>query len=348
MGDEGVPEAVEVGMSWSGWRYSRDRHTLPCVTRRLATCGCALLVFFISRGRLESQENCEKDVHLIFQAEPSGSSARLFFGAVSEVAITMARGSPAARHAIAAAIVSDVGGGVGVQGWTLAMGLDGELTLTGASVDALNPALVCPTAFQAVHIVDPQQNGADGRPQGQGVIAAVVFFCGRPTTLPPHGTESVLAMTLEAEVPPQGEEVRGTLRCRDGLVAPGADAASAAVNLATIDGESFPFCSCGSVTVRFQAADPARFRRCDADDSGRLDLEDAVALLVWLFRRGPAPPCQPVADCNADGALNVADAVYALRHLFGGGPPPPPPFPECGPAQQAPEVCAVEPKACRR
>ena len=43
------------------------------------------------------------------------------------------------------------------------------------------------------------------------------------------------------------------------------------------------------------------------------------------------PLCLDAADANDDGAVNIADAVSILGHLFGGEEPLPDPFLACGP-----------------
>ena len=86
-----------------------------------------------------------------------------------------------------------------------------------------------------------------------------------------------------------------------------------------------------TVTVHFAAGCEAEldFLRGDSNQSGAVDLADAVHILNGLFLGG-ALSCHDAADANDDGALNLTDAVYTLTHLFLRGPPPPPPFPETG------------------
>ncbi len=60
------------------------------------------------------------------------------------------------------------------------------------------------------------------------------------------------------------------------------------------------------------------FRRGDVEADGAIGIDDPLYLLNWLFRRGPAPPCERAADVNDDGRLNLSDAVVLLLHLFRG------------------------------
>jgi len=71
------------------------------------------------------------------------------------------------------------------------------------------------------------------------------------------------------------------------------------------------------------------FIRGDANADGRIDVSDAVALLVHLFLGRPLA-CEKAGDSNDSGTLDIADAVYLLSYLFAGGPPPVSPFPSCG------------------
>ena len=44
----------------------------------------------------------------------------------------------------------------------------------------------------------------------------------------------------------------------------------------------------------------------------------------------PPPECEDAADANDDGAIDIADAIAVLSHLFAGAGPLPEPFGECG------------------
>jgi len=71
------------------------------------------------------------------------------------------------------------------------------------------------------------------------------------------------------------------------------------------------------------------FSRGDANADGGIDIGDAIATLSYLFTGGTIP-CDNAADSNDDGTLNIADAIALLGYLFNGATPPPPPFPDCG------------------
>lgn len=73
-----------------------------------------------------------------------------------------------------------------------------------------------------------------------------------------------------------------------------------------------------------------QFVRADCNGDGEVDIADAIFVLVFLFGVGDTPGCADACDTNDDGQLNVADAIYTLAHLFSAGPPPPAPFATCG------------------
>ena len=71
----------------------------------------------------------------------------------------------------------------------------------------------------------------------------------------------------------------------------------------------------------------------DANQDARVDISDAVALLLHLFGRRPElPPCGDgmldspgniaILDSNGDEAVNVSDAVWLLGYMYQGGAPP--------------------------
>ena len=78
------------------------------------------------------------------------------------------------------------------------------------------------------------------------------------------------------------------------------------------------------------------FLRGDCNESGAVDLSDAVSLLDFLFLGGAEPPCLAACDVNVDGQVTgVTDAVALLGGLFLGGPPPGAPYPDCGTSDAA-------------
>jgi len=60
----------------------------------------------------------------------------------------------------------------------------------------------------------------------------------------------------------------------------------------------------------------------DANDDGNTNVGDAVFLIGFIFKGGPAPNCTEAADANNDGNVDVGDAVYLINFIFRGGAAP--------------------------
>ncbi|NMC43327.1 MAG: hypothetical protein GYA46_05355, partial [candidate division Zixibacteria bacterium] len=60
----------------------------------------------------------------------------------------------------------------------------------------------------------------------------------------------------------------------------------------------------------------------DANNDGKVNVGDAVYIITYVFRGGPAPICMQEGDANGDGKVNVGDAVYIITFVFRGGPAP--------------------------
>ena len=79
-------------------------------------------------------------------------------------------------------------------------------------------------------------------------------------------------------------------------------------------------------------ASGASFVRGDANADGDVDISDAVTILIYLFSTIITPPCPDACDTNDVEGINLTDAVYLLDFLFRAeGTAPPPPYPEPGP-----------------
>jgi hypothetical protein len=60
----------------------------------------------------------------------------------------------------------------------------------------------------------------------------------------------------------------------------------------------------------------------DANGDKTVNISDAVYLINYIFKSGPAPDPLEAGDANCDGNVNIADAVYLITYIFNGGPPP--------------------------
>ena len=90
------------------------------------------------------------------------------------------------------------------------------------------------------------------------------------------------------------------------------------------------------------------FSRGDANADGSVNVADAVFVLEYLFGGGQEPPCLDAADVNDSGAVNISDGLTLLRHLFGLATETPiaAPFGICGTDPQADSVSCVAYAPC--
>ena len=60
----------------------------------------------------------------------------------------------------------------------------------------------------------------------------------------------------------------------------------------------------------------------DANADGFVNISDAVYLIQYIFSGGPAPNPLAEGDANCDVDVNISDAVYLIGYIFSGGPAP--------------------------
>lgn len=94
-----------------------------------------------------------------------------------------------------------------------------------------------------------------------------------------------------------------------------------------------------------------RFVRGDTDADGKINLTDAVSVLNYLFVGGREPSCFDAADSDDNGQLQLTDAVRLLGWLFLGNAAPPAPSPSSGTYPQTdcgtdPETEPADPLGC--
>jgi hypothetical protein len=334
----------------------------------------ALVVLFGSPhlGLLAGEsECCQAPVNVIVQEEPSGQTAELFANDVradcaddSEAANTVVAGVPhgsRGRKTLFFAIVSQLDG-FGVQGWSLAAVVRGgpvpvEATTRGtvAGDAASGPPGIRQQGFESTYLLSPDlRDPVTGERQGPAFVSAVVLSFRLPVTLDPVGTATVLAVTIETTSPlADGESAGGEVFWQpvEDFGPPageGGGATSVTFSSATANGESYRFCECRTVHLRFHGVPLRPFLRCDPNADGTADIGDVVWVLNDLFRGGTPTRCPGAADCNGDARVDVADAVYGLEYQFHGGSPPPPPFPECGLVELEIEACPPGATSCPR
>ena len=58
----------------------------------------------------------------------------------------------------------------------------------------------------------------------------------------------------------------------------------------------------------------------DCNGDGRITIADAIYIASFIYRGGPGMVCN--CDVNLDGRLTIADAIYLVAYIYRGGPPP--------------------------
>lgn len=77
-------------------------------------------------------------------------------------------------------------------------------------------------------------------------------------------------------------------------------------------------------------AGTSTFVRSDCNADGGVNVADAVFTLDYLFSSGTSPLCLDACDVSDDGSIDIGDAVSALSFLFSSGAAPAMPYPDCG------------------
>lgn len=78
------------------------------------------------------------------------------------------------------------------------------------------------------------------------------------------------------------------------------------------------------ITPQFTSSAPWKLKAMcgDANGDGQANVADAVFLIQYIFRGGPAPKPTIVANVNGDEEVNVGDVVYLIGYIFNQGPGP--------------------------
>ncbi len=226
----------------------------------------------------------------------------------------------------------------GVQGWSLALSVTGDIGLlevtTEGTAGAPLPDGLQKGGFDIVEIVDPAIIHPDtGNPQGPGAVTAVVLSVHFPITLAEDSTATVLHIRVSGN---EGDS--GVVRWLDNMVGSG----SPIRNVVTVNGESNGFGCAQAAEIRFVTPQVSTFVRGDASAQGQVNLSSGIFLLNFLFVGGPAPPCKDAADAADLGGLDISAAITIFNYLFLGGRTPPLPspstsnyrsdgLPDCGP-----------------
>jgi hypothetical protein len=91
---------------------------------------------------------------------------------------------------------------------------------------------------------------------------------------------------------------------------------------------------------------PPAFVRGDANADGAIDIGDALFILFAASGAAVVSDCPKSQDANDDGAVQVTDVVYLLNYLFLNGAVVKPPFPGCGADPTADALPCAAPGPC--
>ncbi len=86
------------------------------------------------------------------------------------------------------------------------------------------------------------------------------------------------------------------------------------------DGNDIFLCANGTLLI-LEAPSPVILNG-DCDNSGAVNISDAVHVINFIFTDGDAPLPYRSGDVNCDRLVTISDAVYLITWIFAGGPAP--------------------------
>jgi hypothetical protein len=277
---------------------------LPCVVLAMALFGL-----------LRADDCGPGTVALVVQDAPVMSAQhqtrQLFANAVESVTVDAPLGK-LGTATLFGALVSQLDGTGGVQGWSILLYPEGDLMITAGSTDGTAAAPAPEGLFR---------NGFERtflNPLGRcsaALASAVVPSFTEQVTLLPHGTSTVLRFDVEATVPQGFSEIHGAVTWLDELcrACRGVACASGYLSIVTVDGDSRNFCDRQGASITFREI---RFRRGDSNADGKVDISDAVRIFMHLFLGAAEPACLDSADTNDDGWVDISDGILILKDFF--------------------------------
>ena len=179
---------------------------------------------------------------------------------------------------------------------------------TSGSEDTLADAFVVHPPVPVLTSISPEEGSARG---GETVDIVGDYFL-----------DGVKVFFGNAESP-SVERFRGSRRRLVVVTPPGRDVVDVRV-VNTTPGEYE-----SETTLPF-TYDGGSFLRGDATDDGRIDISDPLKIVYTLFA-GQTIECDDAADVDDNEQINVTDAIYLLDFMFREGPAPAAPYPAFGP-----------------
>jgi hypothetical protein len=330
-GCQGAGQPVQVALTQGGNTVTPDRTEKIIALREAVTC-------------------CGKSLNVGFSAEKVRSDSVVFEGIVGDTTLLCGADGGEIDVAVLAGekgagsvfvnVVSDLPTDPealppnlgGAQGWSLSIAVDGmgvkTATTVGTASDTVDNGGYWEGGFNKTQVIDPAKNAGQ-----QGAVSAVVLSFTTGATLPNKGTQTVLALSVEASENQGDADQTGTVKFKSGLVGAG----QPVQNALTVGGATESACNFGTASVKvvFKKAviTDHKFIRGNPNNDGKVNIADPIWIINELFRSDRNPPatvCKDAADANNDGTIDASDALYLIHYQFTGGPQPPAPFGECG------------------
>jgi hypothetical protein len=216
----------------------------------------------------------------------------------------------------------------GAQGWSLSIAHNREaLRIESATIQGTDAAAAIQGGFTKTEVADDPSpgGGAGGDEDAEGFVSAVVVTFTQPITLDPTRAQSVARATYRLRDSLGAAGIGpGTIAFDDGLRGSGQPVR----NVLTINGQTV-------IPLHFYDLEVRRipgnsFVRGDPNADGRVDLADAVWCVSELMRGGRSSPCPRAADINRDSRYDLSDPIFLAMYLFLQGRVIPTPFPSCG------------------
>ena len=222
---------------------------------------------------------------------------------------------------------SDNPSGIGAQGWSLGVTVEGvealSITTKGtlAALTTDEPPGLRHAGFEKTELARCTES--------KGAISAIVLsLIDNTTTLPPLGPAFVARLTVGGTAPAQpGERLDGRIRFQDSCRGSGKPVHNAITWQGNTTKPQF------GVPCEFSVEGvlAPRFLRGDPNEDGEMDISDPLFILGCKFLGTACPGCRDAGDLNDDGAMDISDAIHGLNFLFSGTQPPGYPGPTaCG------------------
>ena len=199
----------------------------------------------------------------------------------------------------------------------------------GEAIESLLGGSSSPEFWLAGSASDPNQPNSNG----VTVLCILTDSSSNPASLMPGIENSLVEVEL---TPPPGATLGSyEVAFRQALI-PTGSVTNLPLDLVLVDPDGMEYSPNFGVELNngiievIQTPAEKEFIRGDVDDSGHLNLTDAVNLLSWLFFGLYEPACHETGDINNDDNMNLVDPVQLLFYLFLNEIPPAQPTDECG------------------